>query len=124
MTWSAPGGTPASIAMAPSASAVSGVCDAGFSTTELPVASAGAVFQHAIRNGTFHGTMATTTPDGKPTSAASRRVSSTLALACSDGLTTIVFPAASAGASEYIVSNTGEFQGMMMPTTPSGSRSV
>ena len=65
-----------------------------------------------------------TTPAGKPTSAASRSVSSTLALACSDGLTTMVLPAASAGASEYIVSSTGEFQGMMIPTTPSGSRSV
>ena len=48
----------------------------------------------------------------------------TLALACSDGLTTTVLPAASAGASVYIVSSTGEFQGMMIPTTPSGSRSV
>ena len=55
---------PASMAMAPSASAVIGVCDAGFSTTELPVTSAGAVFQHAIRNGKFHGTIAATTPHG------------------------------------------------------------
>ena len=51
------------------------------------------------------------TPGGKPASAARCSVSSTLALACSDGLTTTVFPAASAGASEYIVSSTGEFQG-------------
>jgi hypothetical protein len=64
------------------------------------------------------------TPGGKPASSARRSVSTMLAAACSDGLTTIVFPAASAGAIEYIVSSTGEFQGTMIPTTPSGSRSV
>ena len=48
----------------------------------------------------------------------------TLALACSEGFTITVLPAASAGASVYIVSSTGEFHGMMIPTTPSGSRSV
>ena len=60
----------------------------------------------------------------KPDLCCEPSVSITLALACSDGLTTMVFPAASAGASEYIVNSTGEFQGMMIPTTPRGSRSV
>ena len=39
----------------------------------------------------------------------------------SDGLTTIVLPAASAGASFHAVSSSGEFQGMIAPMTPSGS---
>jgi hypothetical protein len=64
------------------------------------------------------------TPGENPASSARRSVSTTLADACSDGLTTIVLPAAIAGASEYIVSSTGEFHGTMIPTTPSGSRSV
>jgi hypothetical protein len=64
------------------------------------------------------------TPGGNPASSARRNVSSTLADACSDGLTTTVFPAAIAGASEYMVSNTGEFHGTTIATTPSGSRSV
>ena len=42
----------------------------------------------------------------------------------SDGLTTTVLPAASAGATAIIVRKSGEFQGMITPTTPSGSRSV
>ena len=64
MTFSTPGGTPASSARSPSAIAVSGVWLAGFSTTVLPQASAGATF-HAVRSsGKFHGTMAATTPTG------------------------------------------------------------
>ncbi len=39
----------------------------------------------------------------------------------SDGLTTTVLPAASAGASFHAVSSSGEFHGMMAATTPSGS---
>ena len=42
----------------------------------------------------------------------------------SDGLSTIVLPAASAGASDMIAMKVGEFHGVMTPTTPSGSRSV
>ena len=37
---------------------------------------------------------------------------------------TIVLPAASAGASFIEVSSSGEFQGVIAPTTPIGSRSV
>src|SRR2546425_10342883 len=63
-TWSTPGGSPAAWASSPSFIAVSGERDAGLSTTQLPVGSAGAAFQHAIGNGKFHGTMAATTPIG------------------------------------------------------------
>ena len=43
---------------------------------------------------------------------------------CSEGLTTKVQPAASAGASLKDSSKSGEFQGVMAPTTPIGSRRV
>jgi hypothetical protein len=42
----------------------------------------------------------------------------------SEGLTTIVHPAASAGASFQTRSSSGEFQGTIAPTTPTGSRTV
>ena len=41
-----------------------GVCSAGFSTTQLPAASAGASFQQAISSGKFHGMIWPTTPRG------------------------------------------------------------
>jgi hypothetical protein len=44
--------------------AVRGVNVAGFSTTVLPAASAGAKPQPAIGIGKFHGTMIPTTPSG------------------------------------------------------------
>jgi hypothetical protein len=50
--------------------------------------------------------------------------SSVEAGACSAGLTTNVQPAASAGASFHDISRIGEFQGVIAPTTPSGSRTV
>jgi hypothetical protein len=40
------------------------VFEAGFSTTELPIASAGASFQTAITSGKFQGTIAAHTPIG------------------------------------------------------------
>ena len=46
-----PAGMPASSVSGPSSAVDSGVCSAIFSTIELPTASAGAVFQHASRNG-------------------------------------------------------------------------
>ena len=63
-TWRTPGGSPAACASSPKARAVSGESEAGFSTTQLPAASAGAAFQHAIGNGKFQGTMQATTPIG------------------------------------------------------------
>lgn len=41
-----------------------GVCSAGFSTTQLPAASAGASFQQAISSGKFQGMIWPTTPSG------------------------------------------------------------
>ena len=41
-----------------------GVCSAGFSTTQLPAASAGAIFQDAISSGKFQGMIWPTTPSG------------------------------------------------------------
>src|SRR6478672_11568779 len=61
-TFSTPGGSPASSAISASSSAVSGVVSAGFSTTVLPHASAGAIFQAAISSGKFHGITAPQTP--------------------------------------------------------------
>jgi hypothetical protein len=55
---------PASAISPASRSAVSGVCSAGFSTTVLPVVSAGPSFQAAISSGKFHGMICPTTPTG------------------------------------------------------------
>ena len=70
-TFSTPSGNPASSAIRSSSSAVSGVSSAGFRTTQLPAASAGATFQAAIVSGKFQGTISPTTPSG------SRKVKST-----------------------------------------------
>jgi hypothetical protein len=64
------------------------------------------------------------TPGGKPASSISLANSSVEAGACSAGLTTNVQPAASAGASFQVISSTGEFHGVIAPTTPTGSRTV
>ena len=55
------------------ASAVSGVVSAGFRTTVLPQASAGAIFQAAISSGKFHGMIWPQTPIGDDAAAAERR---------------------------------------------------
>ena len=57
-----------------------GVCSAGFSTTQLPAASAGASFQVAISSGKFHGMIWPTTPSG------SRKWNATVSLSISDRL--------------------------------------
>jgi hypothetical protein len=51
MTLMTPGGTPASSMIGISASIVSGVSDAGLSTTGQPAARAGAIFRVAIAAG-------------------------------------------------------------------------
>ena len=61
---STPSGIPASIASSPIRIAVSGVSSAGFRTTVLPAASAGAKPQPAMGIGKFHGTITDTTPSG------------------------------------------------------------
>ncbi len=64
------------------------------------------------------------TPSGRPATSAIFSSSSAVSGVSSAGLSTIVLPAASAGATfqEAIVS--GKFHGTIRPTTPSGSRKV
>ena len=64
MTLTTPAGTPASSRIGISASMVSGVSDAGFSTTVQPAASAGPILRVAIAAGKFHGVTSTATPAG------------------------------------------------------------
>ena len=63
-TLNTPFGMPARSASAASASAVSGVSLAGFSTTVQPAASAGETFRVIIEHGKFHGVIAPQTPIG------------------------------------------------------------
>src|SRR3954451_25411662 len=62
-----------------------------------------------------------TTQAGKPACSSSLTNSSADADVNSDGLMTTVFPAANAGPSFHAVSISGEFQGVIDTTTPSGS---
>ena len=64
------------------------------------------------------------TPGGNPASAVRSASISAVTGVSSDGLTTAVQPAASSGASFQVSRNSGEFQGMMAPTTPTGTFSV
>ncbi len=64
------------------------------------------------------------TPSGRPASCISAARRSTANVAYSEGLATIVQPAARAGAAFCANSSSGAFHGMMAPTTPTGSRSV
>ena len=64
------------------------------------------------------------TPSGMPASVTSPASSSAVTGVWSLGLVTIVQPAASAGASFQVSSSSGEFQGTMAATTPTGSRRV
>ena len=65
-----------------------------------------------------------TTPAGKPACSMIFMSSSSDADVYSDGFSTTVLPAASAGASFHAVSSSGEFQGIIAPITPSGSKRV
>ena len=44
--------------------------------------------------------------------------------AISDGLSTMVQPAASAGPTLHVIWFSGQFQGVIMPTTPTGSFTI
>src|SRR5215469_10577064 len=70
-TFSTPGGMPASTASSATLTALSGDFSDGLSTSELPAASAGPIFQAAMASGKFHGTMAPTTPSGSRVMSAS-----------------------------------------------------
>ncbi len=85
-TFSTPSGSPAASAIFSSSTEVSGVSSAGFSTTVLPAASAGATFHDAITSGKFQGVISPTTPSG------SRKVKST------PPETGIVWPSSRSGA--------------------------
>jgi hypothetical protein len=64
------------------------------------------------------------TPGGNPASYTSLANSNVEAEVCSEGFTTTVLPAANAAAKLKLRMSNGEFQGVMMPTTPTGSRRV
>ena len=63
-TDSTPAGMPARSASTASASADSGVCEAGLSTMVQPAASAGPALRVIMAAGKFHGVMAAHTPTG------------------------------------------------------------
>jgi len=63
-------------------------------------------------------------PGGKPACSNRAAKASVDAGECSEGLTTIVQPAASAGATFQVISSSGEFHGVIAATTPTGSRLV
>ena len=64
-TLSQPGGRPASCSSSARSSADSGVCEAGFSTTAQPAASAGAILCATRLSGKLNGEIAPTTPIGR-----------------------------------------------------------
>ena len=59
-----PEGNPASVQISPNKYAVIGVTSLGLATTQLPVASAGTIFQVNKYKGKFHGEIQPTTPIG------------------------------------------------------------
>ena len=61
------------------------------------------------------------TPGGTPASAASSASAKAVSGVCSAGLTTMVHPAASAGAALRVIMAAGKFQGVMAAQTPTGS---
>jgi len=65
-----------------------------------------------------------TTPSGKPASIISSPNRMAESGVCSAGLSTMVHPAANAGANFHAAIIKGKFQGMIWPTTPTGSRIV
>ena len=62
--FSTPGGNPARCASSASASAVNGVCEAGFATTVQPAVSAAPALRVSIAAGKFHGVINAATPTG------------------------------------------------------------
>jgi len=65
MMFTTPGGRSACWQMSAKRSAVSGVVSAGLSTTVLPAARAGAIFQASISRGKFQGITWPQTPIGR-----------------------------------------------------------
>gem|GEM_PF-1935510 len=65
ITLTTPAGTPTSSSSFTKCKVVSGVSEAGFTTTVHPAASAGAIFRVAIASGKFHGVMKKHGPTGR-----------------------------------------------------------
>ena len=65
MMFTVPGGRSAWTQTSAKSIADSGVVDAGLSTTVLPAASAGAIFQASISSGKFQGMIWAATPKGR-----------------------------------------------------------
>src|SRR5881397_2934188 len=63
-TLNTPGGSPASSTASANRSTASGSCGAGFTTTVLPMASAGATLPAMLVSGKLYGVMHATTPTG------------------------------------------------------------
>ena len=61
------------------------------------------------------------TPAGMPTRSASTASANAESGVASAGFTTVVQPAASAGPSFRVIIASGKFQGVITPTTPTGS---
>ena len=61
------------------------------------------------------------TPGGRPASSPSASIASAVSGVCSAGLSTIVQPAASAGAALRVGIAAGKFQGVIPAVTPTGS---
>ncbi len=64
MRLTTPGGIPASCMISTSFATASGSCGAGFTTTVLPMASAGQIFPAMFVRGKLNEVMAVTTPTG------------------------------------------------------------
>ena len=62
-----------------------------------------------------------TTPAGKPASSINSPTRNAVSGVCSAGFITTVLPVASAGPSFQACIESGKFQGMIWPTTPTGS---
>jgi hypothetical protein len=63
--FTTPGGRSACCRISAKSSALSGVVSAGFSTTVLPAASAGAIFQASMSSGKFRGMTCAATPSAR-----------------------------------------------------------
>src|SRR5690349_11890261 len=63
-TLTTPGGKPASSSNSPNRTTASGSCGAGFTTTVLPIASAGPILPAMFTIGKLYGVMHATTPTG------------------------------------------------------------
>jgi hypothetical protein len=71
--------------MSTSAQGEAGASSAGLKTTQLPNASAGAIFHAGIASGKFHGVIAATTPSGSRVTSTSAGAKAPRSRAASSG---------------------------------------